>query len=276
MTEYTNNTNMWSYIVEIYEWNDSSMKYTLKSDGCLTVYETGKFAIADANTKTELVAGSFKDNSAYVLSNVKTIGSTFDVEIVTRNNGKFGIRFDSSSSSSHKSFMKTYEKVKTSSVVVTCCENGNIKIEGPQTNGVYDGMCVEYYDNLAHSVKYVGEFEDNEYDGSGEFFSECGIIRIIVNNICSGNPNGIGKLFIAGNHIENINFSSIEGLDSKSQSYCEDVLRAVRSQDHSNIIEKGRFDLMGMDDKLNYLFKELSSLKLNDREHIEKKIGWLF
>jgi len=277
MTECTD-TQMWGYIVEVFEWNDSSMQYALKSDGYLSVYETGKFTISDSNTITQLVAGSFKDNSAYVLSNVKTVGSTFDVEIVTHACGKFGIRFDSSSSSSHKDFMKTYEKVKTSSVVITRYNSGsgNIKIEGPQTDDVYDGMCVEYYDNSVNSVKYIGEFEDNEYDGSGEFFSECGIIRLVANNICSGEPNGMGKLFIAGKHVENIKFSTIEGLNSRSQSYCENILKAVRSKDHYNVIERGRFDLMNTNAKLNYLFNELSALKVNDREYIEKKTGWLF
>ena len=272
MTETTDNT-FWNYIVGVFAWDDSKMQYTLKSDGELYVYETGTFKITNSKGDN-LVNGSFKNNSAYVLSNIKTVGSTFDVEIVTRCNGKFGIRFDASSSASHASFMKTYEKVKDTSVDVTRYSNGKIKCEGPRTDNAYDGMCVEYHNNYSSSVKYIGEFEDDEYDGAGEFFSECGTIRLVANNICSGDPNGIGKLFIAGRHVENVKFSAIEGLCATDPLYCENILKAVRRKDYYDIIEKGKFDLMTTDDKLSYIFKEISLLKAKDRVDPNSKIGW--
>ena len=277
MTEHIDNT-FWNYIVGVYAWDDNSMQYTFKTDGDLRIYENGTFIIENSNS-VELVNGSFKNNSAYVLSNTKTVGSTFDVEIVTHANGKFGIRFDKSSSASHESFLKTYKKVQDSSVVIKYHVNGKIKIEGPQVDGVYNGMCVEYYNNSTNSVKYIGEIEDDEYDGSGEFFSPCGTIRLVVNNICSGTPNGIGRLFIAGRHIDNVKFSALEGkiLYPKDELYCEQILKAIRSKDYYDIIEKGRFDLMTMDEKLSYIFKEITALKIKDRATIEKKTGgWSF
>lgn len=270
MTDNTFN----KFIVGVYSWNDSEMIYEFNNDATFHVYDDGKFKINNEKGDT-LIESTFIDGCAYVLSNVKTVGRTFDVEIVT-SAGKFGIRFDKSSSASHNKFMDEYNKIKSKRVATTRHPSGKVKLEGfKDDEEEYTGMCVEYYDNYRNTVKYIGEFEDGDYDGSGEFFSSCGTLRLVVNNICSGVPNGVGKLFVAGKHMTNINFKTqgLESLDSKSDTYCEDVLRIVNNRDHINIIQRGRFDLMTTDEKLSYLFDEIATLKLGDRENLNKRFG---
>lgn len=245
------------YIVGVYKWEPIEYVYKHYVDGILQLSTDGKFIILNGSSDS-VFTSDFSDKNTFVINNVKNINNTYDVEIIT-NNKKFGIRFDRSSSAAYNEFMKEYHKIKERISGATRAYNsGRLEICGDIVNGLFTGNCIEYHDNRDNSVKYIGEFEEGEYDGSGEFFSECGLIRISANNICNGIPNGSGKLYVCNKLIETFQFNkNIQKLDTSATDYCRQLLELIRA-DHNDIYREGKFTSLDSDEKVTYLFKILT------------------
>ena len=58
--------------------------------------------------------------------------------------------------------------------------NTNIRDRLPNGTGIL------YYDLPYHKIRYVGEFENGMYDGTGIFYTMDGKISIRTNNISNG------------------------------------------------------------------------------------------
>ena len=116
------------------------------------------------------------------------------------------ITFDSSSSSAYSNFKKTFTEYYNSKYETEYYKNGrewyvgevlykkddkDVVIERiPNGNGTF------YYDLPSHKIKYSGDFENGNCDGSGTFYNTDGRITIKANNISSGVPTQKGKLYI--------------------------------------------------------------------------------
>ena len=98
------------------------------------------------------------------------------------------IIFDKHSSSSANNFKTKLNSLINQKYDIAWYKSGNIKLYGKFTNITFIGE--EYYDTLDNKVKYKGEMEDNNYDGSGTFFSYDGLFSVHFNNICNNKPNG--------------------------------------------------------------------------------------
>jgi hypothetical protein len=62
-----------------------------------------------------------------------------------------------------------------------------------------NGKGTLYYNMSGNHIKYDGDFESGTYDGSGKFYSTDGKICLVVNNISSGIPISVGKLYMTFN-----------------------------------------------------------------------------
>jgi len=249
------------YIVSIFTYNGDST-YTQFGDGLLKI-EGSKLELSYEKEKEEikLIEESIKGNSIYILSNVKTKSNTYDFEIVI-NNIRFGIRFDSSSSESKNNFVKEFEKQKSSSIKQSMYPSGNLHIEGVQCDGNFGENCIEYYDSPVRIIKYVGDFEDCEYDGSGTFYSQNGLFRLVIPNICSNRPNGLVTLYIANEKNKEINWDDnkeLSELDITSDTFIEEVLKIISIDSYKNIVEKAKFRTLSLDEKLDYLYDNMNN-----------------
>lgn len=187
---------------------------------------------------------------------------TIDYEMYFEGN-KFGIRFCNRSSASEKNFFDEFNKLKKKYEFVERYPSGNKKIEGVRTEKGYCGMCVEYYDKESGPIKYVGEFEDSLYDGEGEFFSEDGLIRLMCKNICSGKPNGMGRLIIGRNKfVRMIEMKNFNNLSSKDPRYTNNIYAQI-NPDYLNTLEMFRFEELTVEEQMIYLLKEIQKLRVS-------------
>ena len=272
------------YLVGLYGWDADTDKYTRVYDGELRLFDNGSYTITGqtgANKET-VFYGDFSKKDTFVINSIKNINNKYDVEI-NADGRKFGVRFDRSSSAAYGAFMKEYHKIKECHCNTSRYYNGgNIWMHGDILNNEFTGHCVEYYDNVCNSVKYVGEMEDGDYDGSGEFFSECGLIRVCANNICNGVPNGTGKLYVCDKLLQTFKYNDLPKLDTSSVTYCNDVLQHIRKIDHIAIYRDGKFKSLSAEGQISYLFSVISDIsdeleKTKSRlDRIEKKSWRLF
>jgi len=277
---------MSNYLVGLYEWNAGTENYTHSVDGILHLSDDGAFNIKEDRpgcVTCVRMEGDFSAKDTFVINNVKNINNRYDVEIIL-NRSKFGIRFDRSSSAAYVAFMKDYRKIKErTSNATRYYPSGNIWMCGDVLNGEFTGHCIEYYDNTYNSIKYIGDMEEGEYDGSGDFFSECGLIRVCANNICNGVPNGAGKLYVCGKLIQTFKYNDFK-LNTSLTDYCNKVLQHLRT-DHVAIYRDGKFNAVSADEKVNYLFAIIAEMsdelektksRLDQVEKITKKSWKLF
>ena len=111
------------------------------------------------------------------------------------------IEFDSSSSSAYSTFKESFEKLINSKLETKYYSSGRIKYTGEtleveDEDSIYDGYGTLYYDTSNLKKKYSGDFENNEYDGSGIFYHKDSSVVLTANNISDGIPNQKGKLTI--------------------------------------------------------------------------------
>ena len=71
---------------------------------------------------------------------------------------------------------------------------GDVKNE--DGDEIINGEGTLYHDTFLNKPKYIGEFEDNEFDGSGKFFNIDNNISLVANNISNGIPVQTGKLIV--------------------------------------------------------------------------------
>jgi hypothetical protein len=258
---------MSSYIIELFKWNSDEGKYQKKDDSLLYLDEDGLLLITNEDKTKEYLRVNIRDNYIVILSRKKTkhaslhnTNFTIDYEMFFEGY-KFGFRFDARSTSSEKNFFDLFTKVKDKREDTEYYESGNKRIEGMKTDNGYNGVCVEYYDEKESRIKYVGEFEDNDYDGEGEFFSKCGNLRLVCKNICSNRPNGKGKLIIGKNkEVRVLNMKDYYSYNSKSDNYVNNLYKELEPE-YEKIMTFIKFDSMNINEKLYYLFDELQKIK---------------
>lgn len=111
------------------------------------------------------------------------------------------INFDQNSSSAYKTFKDSFQKLINSKLETKFYSNGRIRYTGEvleleDEDSLLNGNGTLYYNSENNEIKYTGEFEDDEFDGSGKFYSKDKNIYLIANNISNGIPNQKGKLII--------------------------------------------------------------------------------
>jgi hypothetical protein len=275
-----------TYIIELFTWKNTESVYE-KKDDCLMILnlsgkQMGYLTIKSDNKELEYMTVDILNENLVILSrekhnvmsmwNVINNSQVIDYEMYY-NGTKFGIRFDTRSSAAEKNFLTEFNKLRKAVQFIESYPSGNKKIEGMKTDDGYNGYCIEYYDNVNSPIKYMGEFEDGEYDGVGEFFSEDSNIRLICGTICNGVPNGHGKLIIGKNKIvQNVDMKKIKYL-ANSPSYTNQICMDLFPE-YNDLIEQVNFEAMGsVDDKLIYLLKKLQMLSSTNMKKTQKDIG---
>jgi hypothetical protein len=260
-----------NYLVGLYRWDTDTDKYIYHTDCILKLSVTGAFELSgDIDKNTFIKNGDFSDKNTCIINNVKNVNNRYDVEIYLRAD-RLGIRFDRSSSAAYNAFMKQYYKIKEDDSGASYYENGKIKCAGNLLHGKFTGHCVEYHNNAHNTVKWIGEMEDGVYDGSGVFFSECGLIKVCANNICNGVPNGVGKLYVCGELIQTFKFKDLDKIDTSSVDYCNKILQQVR-KDHEVIYREGKFNAVDPEEKVNYLFSIITHMS-DELEKTKSRLG---
>lgn len=266
--------NINSYVVELFRWNSSNNVYEKKDDCTMTLnLDTGDFTVVSAPVSGSpeqkyIGVNIVTDNFAIVSRERQRIASlynlsddlTIDYEMRFESH-RFGIRFDARSSASETNFFNEYQKLRSKCQFVERYASGRTKIEGTKTESGYNGFCVEYYDKEGSPIKYMGEYEDGKYDGEGEFFSADGNIRISCKNICSGKPNGLGRLVVGRNRITKIiEMKEFHDIGSASQTFTNNVYSRLEPQ-YDELMELLGFEQMTLENRTMYLFRQLQKLK---------------
>lgn len=277
-----------SYIVDLLRWSFDDDKYHKTDDAILKLYDNGRMTLEindiyylDVNIIDQniYIISRHKHHMAYMSDNLLSI----DCEIYyngSNDEQKFALRFDSASSSSEQHFYDQFTKLKNKTQFVEYYQSGNKRIEGTKIDKGYCGLCIEYYDNSDSSIKYIGEFENNLYDGGGDFFSEDGIIRLTCNNICNNVPNGTGMLIIGHNKIHKIiNMNNFDMLDPKDDDYINNICRSALASsvdvpNYDIFMETIRFECMDTNNKMLYLFYECQNIN-NEHINAHKKLDYL-
>lgn len=273
-----------SYVVELFRWNPIENVYEKKDDCTMTLdLVTGDFKVVSATPGTEKSEQTFininviTDNFSIISRERQNVASmhnlsrstpgisetkdlTIDYEMRFETH-RFGIRFDSRSSASETNFFNEFTKLRTRCKFTERYRSGNIKIEGTKTPSGYNGFCIEYYDKEGSPIKYMGEYEDGIYDGEGEFFSEDGNIRISCKNICSGKPNGIGRLVVGRNRVtKNIDMKEYADIKSTDLKYTNTIYARIEPM-YDELMELLNFETLTIENRTMYLFRELQKLR---------------
>jgi hypothetical protein len=111
------------------------------------------------------------------------------------------IKFDSNSSSAWENFKTSFNSLlNTKKNNIILYPSGNIMYIGDVINldgeDIADGQGTLYYNTPELNIKYIGKFEDNVFDGKGEFYSSDGHMSILANNCSNGVPTQSGELKI--------------------------------------------------------------------------------
>lgn len=271
-----------TYIVELFVWKHRDNVYE-KKDDCLMILnltgnDRGILKIKSDSTKTEYLEVDIVNENLVILSREKhNIASMYniidgtgviDYEMYYKGD-KFGVRFDARSSVADKNFLTEFNKLRKVVQFVERYPSGNKKIEGMKTDDGYTGYCVEYYDHVNSPIKYMGEFEDGEYDGAGEFFSEDSNIRLICNNIFSSKPNGMGKLIIGRNKIVQVIDMKTIAFQAQSPKYTNQICASLFPE-YEDLIEQANFEeIKTVDEKMMYLLKKIQ--KLSSGKNMQSK-----
>lgn len=110
------------------------------------------------------------------------------------------MEFDSNSSSAYTDFKSQFQNLINTDRQTIYYDSGRIKYMGDVKNEdgdeIINGEGTLYHDTFLNKPKYIGEFEDNEFDGSGKFFNIDNNISLVANNISNGIPVQTGKLIV--------------------------------------------------------------------------------
>ncbi len=284
----TTTPNISSYLVYLFRWNPIDNVYE-KKDDC-TMYldlNTGDFEVVSLPSRQNTVKHAGKNKSLRKYIGVNIINDNFTIisrqrhHIASLHNlssptyakdltidyemryetHRFGISFDSRSSASEANFYSEFMKLRSKYKFTERYQSGNIMIEGTKTASGYNGFCIEYHDKEESPIKYMGEYEDGKYDGEGEFFSIDGNIRISCKNICSGKPNGTGRLVIGRNRVTKIiDMKNYTDDKSTDPNYTNTIYAKIEPM-YDELMELLNFESLSLDDRTIYLFREIQKLK---------------
>ena len=194
---------------------------------------------------------------------------------------KSDIKFDSSSSSAYSKFKSEFEKLLNSKQETQYYDSGRVKyvgdIQTKDDDSFYQGEGVIYYDSYHSRPQYIGEFEENVFDGSGKFYNYDNNIILEANNISNGIPVQKGTLHINFKHrqeVIKVDFDELWfniGLKEKS-----DRREFVKSTNFVNVIASSYLDKT--DKKMQQLiFEDRSSPEQSvaiwtDLQHIKEEL----
>ncbi len=269
-----------TYIIALFTRNPSTNQYEKKDDCTMSFnINSGDLKIVsaddnnDKNPKIYLFCNVINENIMILSRERNNISSMYNAQVdltidyeMYYDNKKFGIRFDSRSSSADKNFFNEFNKIREKVKTVVRYPSQNIKMEGMKTKDGFTGYCIEYYDVAESTIKYMGEFEDNKYDGEGEFFSQDGNIRLLCKNICNGKPNGIGKLIIGRNRVvKNIEMKNYSDLDTQNPKYTNMIYAKIEPK-YDELMELFNFEAMTTEDRTMYLMREIQKLRTKNND----------
>lgn len=241
------------FIIELFTYNPITNKYDKKDDCTMSVNDDGNFVIEN---KVKYLSVNLKKDNVIILDR-RSSNMSFEYEM-SCNNLKFGIRFDVRSSAAEKHFFNVFNKIRSGVVVIEKYASGRNKIEGMKSDTGFNGMCIEYYDLDNSPIKYIGEFEDSVYDGHGEFFTEDGMIRLVCDNICSGKPNGMGRLYII-DVLHKIQFKEFKTKHTLSKEYIHELCLTVDKEYQERVLLEN-FKRLSTEDRTIELYKMLRSI----------------
>jgi hypothetical protein len=172
-----------------------------------------------------------------------------------------GIKFDSNSSAAFKNFKETLEiKIKSKQEIIYY-PSGNIMIVGQSVDGQLTGKGTAFYDNDERIIKYVGDFENGQCDGSGIFYSENKMIELEINNISNGKPIDTCKIIIKRkNDKKLIKHFDIKDIKIKYDIYEHDFCYKIAKYFLPNINEL-LFNDLSSDEKIEKLYKKMEIIE---------------
>jgi hypothetical protein len=277
-------TTINSYIIELFKWKPETYIYEKADDCVMTLNQkTGDFKIISADNNVPYVGLNIIEDNFHIISrerqNIASLNNIsnnisedlkIDYEMKFKNH-RFGIRFDARSAASEANFYDAYMCLKHICKFSERYPSGNISIEGTKTESGYNGYCIEYYDMIHSPVKYMGEFEDGEYDGEGDFFSSDGLIRLNCKNICAGKPNGIGRLIVGRNKIiHTIDMKKFSSLDASHEEYTNNIYKQIEPKYDELLVLLG-FEAMTVESQTMYLFREIQKIKTMMKDQKQSK-----
>jgi hypothetical protein len=188
------------------------------------------------------------------------------------------IKFDNNNRYAFEDFIVSINNIINISNDFIKYESGNIKYVGDLQSNInildryYDGIGTLFYDTLYSKNKYVGDFSDGNFDGSGIFYMKYDNISIIANNISDGIPQFFGTLQIKyPNYTEsyNIDFDSI--FKNLNLTTREEQQSFVASDDFVYIIAKDKWnnnkplddciiESLNNNDRINFIYEKLTNI----------------
>lgn len=192
------------------------------------------------------------------------------------------IVFDKDSSSSFEIFKTNIEQLQKTKLAASYYANGNLMYIGYKLD---DNVMVNhgtlYYNSHYKQIKYVGEFENNTFDGSGIFYSINGLMSITCNNITKGIPTQHGKIIYNFKDYKktiDIEFKDIwnefalgSDIQIKKFVVSDDFVDTVCTKfTHAKISKKSMEELVISElpdtEKIIKIYKQLDNMK-NNMEH---------
>jgi hypothetical protein len=253
---------MTSYIITIKKYDghvftdfcDGIIKIVEKSgENIIELYDDNKDLLCENNLSNENINFSFRK-----LSN--------SCQVIIRSFDKiYGLEFDKNSFASFNEFKTNINKLIKSKIKYNYYPSGNLKTNGPALNDKLNGYGMEFYDCSENKFKYIGEFEDDVYDGEGTFTSKDGLISVHINNISEGVPIDYGLLTVKGLGEYDINFENHKEFTLSDNNFCYKLAEKLIPN-----LKEIIFNSLELDDKINLLWTKLNKLTVK-LDNMDKK-----
>ena len=196
-----------------------------------------------------------------------------------KNKVKSLIEFDSNSASAYSTFKDSFQGLLDTKTETQLFESYRTRYIGEVINmedceNEYEGYGKLFYDNPKNTLKYEGQFENGEFDGSGKFYDSDSDVNVIANNISDGVPNQKGKLNLILKNQESVidfKFSKLWeklGLTTKiekkefvsSDSFVKEVLK-VFWNDNNKDVDEILFENKPIEEQNSLIRKEIIETK---------------
>jgi hypothetical protein len=234
------------------------------------LYEIPIINVINCESKISLLYQSITNNIIFNDDNM---------ECILTNLNK--INFDKNSSSAYLQFKNLVINMINTKYQTEFYPSGNVYYIGEvlsiNDKKVPHGHGYLYYDSPNNKLKYIGEFENGNFDGTGVFYNKTGNISLKANNISNCIPTQKGTIFIK---IKNKNeklqidfFEAWENLDNKaitafvvSDDFVDKLTDSLCEFDNTTFDEI-QFDAKSNDEKFYVIKKQLNEIK----EYIDDK-----
>lgn len=235
----------------------------LKKDGhnFLALYDTKKNElICENDMNSEDIKFDFRK------------ASTICQVIISFKKGIYGIEFDKNSFAAFNRFEEDIRKIIKTTVKEIYYPSTNLHYTGESSEGKLNGQGWEFYDTENPTVKYHGEWEDGLPDGTGTCVSRDCLIKVVINNISSGEPIDCGVLTIKNVGTYDIDFSefSKDKFDMRDDDFCYQLAEYCVPNVRDRL-----FKHLSIEDKFDLLWDKMQQLTLRLDES-KKKTGMSF